>query len=290
MKHRIITRGTELQDYLQSLEASRVDTLALDLEGEFNLHQYGEKLCLVQLFDGHDLVAVDPEGMEPADLAALFESESILKVMYDSLSDQALVQKCYGFGIKAIFDLRPAVELLPFEKRDLGSVLETTLGVHIEKKKKFQRYNWTRRPIEPEAIEYALSDVAHLLRLRDTLTDQLGKAGLLEQFMIANERVQNRDFLSDRTPRIFKSGQYQRLPRRAKTLFEKIYYLRDAHAQKLNVPPDTVIDKRQMFALATESLPPSRLDLNRRIPASVRERLLDELAVLLAESEGGGHR
>jgi len=286
MKHRIITRGAELRDYLLSLEAAGVETIALDLEGEFNLHQYGEMLCLIQLFDGSDLVAVDPIAIDPPDLAALFESESLLKVMYDSLSDQALVQKCYGFGIKTILDLRPATELLPFDKKDLGSVLETTLGIRIEKKKKFQRYNWTRRPIDLEAIEYALSDVAHLLRLRDALTGQLRMAGLVEQFISANERVQDRDFLSDRTPRIFKSGQYLHLPPRAKTLFEKIYKIRDLHARNLNVPPDTVMDKRTMFGLATESLSPSRVALNRRIPNSVRTQLQKELVVLLAETGG----
>lgn len=283
MNYRIITTGNALSDYIDELRRSGVGTVALDLEGEFNLHQYGEKLCLIQLYDGTDAVAVDPFGIDGAMLRRLFEEQSLLKVMYDSLSDQALVQKCYGFGIKSIFDLRPAAELLKLERKDLGSVLQYALGVTIEKKKKFQRYNWTRRPIDRDAIEYALSDVFHLLSLKDALLSRLSEAHLADEFMLANERLQDRDFLSDRTPRIFKSNQFQRLPRGAKRRFEQIYEARDGHARKLNVPPDIVLNKQQMFALATGQLTPGRLDLNRRIPNSTRSALAEQLAAIVSD-------
>jgi ribonuclease D len=208
------------------------------------------------------------------------EDGNILKVMYDSLSDQALLQKEYNSHINSILDLRPASDLLQYEKKDLGSVLEKTLGIGIEKKKRFQRYNWTRRPIEEEAIEYALSDVLHLLRLKDAMLHSLLERKLMDDFLLKNLNLQNRDFGGDRKPRIFKSGEFNRLPKNGKRLFEQVYEVRDRHARDLNVPPDTVLNKLQMFALASGRAQPEDLSVNRRIPPDVRSRLIEDLRAL----------
>jgi len=281
MTYRTITAAREATSYFQQLRERGVETIALDLEGEYNLHQYGEKLCLIQIYDGTDLVAVDPFGLNAEQIKLLMENDSILKVMYDSLSDQALLQKCYGSRIASIFDLRPASDLLQFERQDLGSVLEQTIGVRIEKKKKFQRYNWTRRPIEQEAVEYALSDVLHLPALKDKLISMLSERRLLDTFWLRNLKVQNRDFTTDRRPRLFKTGEFLRLSKEQKGLFERAYDVRDKHACALNLPPDMVVTKDQMFKFASGQVKAEGVATSPRVPATIRERLITELRALL---------
>ena len=281
MTYRHIVNEQQAQAYFRSLRERGVETIAMDFEGEYNLHQYGEKLCLIQIFDGQELAIIDPFPFETAQIKQIMENGAIMKVMYDSLSDQALLQKTYGSRINSILDLRPATDLLEFEKRDLGSVLEATLGIRIEKKKRFQRYNWTRRPIEDDAMEYALSDVLHLLELKDAILKRLLEQGAMDAFLLRNFLIQTKDFSGDRRPRIFKSGEFLRLPKDGKRLFEQVYDVRDRHARALDVPPDVVLNKQQMFGLAAGQIAPDDLEVNRRIPAATRIQFIDDLRNLL---------
>jgi ribonuclease D len=49
-----------LNKLLDNWENSGVASIAVDFEGEFNLHIYGEHLCLVQIYDGKDFYLIDP--------------------------------------------------------------------------------------------------------------------------------------------------------------------------------------------------------------------------------------
>ena len=89
--------------------------------------------------------------------------------MYDASSNSSLLKNTYNIDIKSVLDLRPAVELLNFDKQDLHSVIAIELGITLTKKLKFQRYNWMKRPIDKEAIDYAINDVIYLFRLKDAL-------------------------------------------------------------------------------------------------------------------------
>jgi ribonuclease D len=68
---------------------------------------------------------------------------------------------------------------------DLGEML----GVSVEKK--YQRYNWMRRPIDPNAMEYALTDVKYLFELRDRLQEQVLRKGRLPELLrsVAREDI-----------------------------------------------------------------------------------------------------
>ncbi|TVR03731.1 MAG: 3'-5' exonuclease [Spirochaetaceae bacterium] len=285
MNHLVISDSRAFSEYLSSL-AHDYPTVALDIEGEFNLHQYGETLCLIQLFDGDRAAIVDPFPLSNEELQQLFEHPRIEKIMYDAMSDQSLLLKGYGSRIVSIVDLKPAVDLLEFEKRDLGSVLEAALGISVEKKKKFQRYNWTRRPIEPDAIEYALSDVLHLFQLRDVLFEELERRGLTAEYNARNRQVQEREIDVNRAPRLLRSNEVKRMPRTVRTRFEQIYQLRDRHARELNLPPDTVIVKASLFALARGEQQPAGLRPHARVPRAAHARLVAELTSLLAEPSG----
>ena len=55
-----IKSSLELRTYLKKFDEKGEHTIALDIEAENNLHAYGEKLCLVQIFDGVDSIIIDP--------------------------------------------------------------------------------------------------------------------------------------------------------------------------------------------------------------------------------------
>ena len=54
--------------------------------------------------------------------------------MYDASSDLSLLKNTDNMEIKSILDLRPAVELLDYDKKDLHSVIAVELGIFLEQK------------------------------------------------------------------------------------------------------------------------------------------------------------
>ena len=85
---------------------AQIDTVAMDFEGEFNLHVYGEHLCLIQLNDGERFFLIDPFTVSMEAIGSFLEDAAIEKIMFDCSSDTALMRKRYGVQVENITDLR----------------------------------------------------------------------------------------------------------------------------------------------------------------------------------------
>ena len=123
-----------------------------------NLHCYGEHLCLIQMYDQNNKILIDPLQFEKKEelilaLKMVFESRDMLKITYDVSGDASLLEKLYGIKFKSVLDLRPAVQILNYEKQSLTHILHEELSIPLIAKKKFQTYNWMKRPIDPEALD-----------------------------------------------------------------------------------------------------------------------------------------
>ena len=70
------------------------------------------------------------------------------------------------------------VELLNEPGVGLAALLEKYLGVRLDKR--YQRADWSTRPLTREMLEYAAADTLHLPALRDILQSQLQERGRLE--------------------------------------------------------------------------------------------------------------
>ncbi|TVQ22304.1 MAG: 3'-5' exonuclease [Spirochaetaceae bacterium] len=276
-----IKTDAQFDEYLARLSARDVDTVATDLEGEFNLHVYGERFCLLQLYDGHEQVVVDPFTVSAKAIRKLLENPDLAKITYDSASDRLLLAKSHGIAMTGIVDLRPAVELLELPKQGLDSVTRATIGgTESRSKKKYQQYNWTRRPLDRGAIEYALQDVLHLFAVRDVLFEQLRAAGLMEKYEEENARRQARLPDVNRKPGVFRTERHRRLTHEQKREFERLHAIRDRHARELDLPPNTVVKNDDLFGLVTGQLTPEQIDRNRRIPDARLGRIRREFAGL----------
>lgn len=262
-----IADNSQMTAYLQRLKDRDVREIALDLEGEFNLHVYGERFCLLQLYDGTEEVVVDPQTTSINLIKDLLENRNILKVTYDSASDRVLLAKTHQILMNSILDLSPAVELLDFQKNDLKSVLQESIGVTAPgNKKKFQQYDWTRRPINPQAIEYALQDVRFLFPLKEYLLRRLYETGSLETYILENTKRQDHEPDVDRKPGVLRSGRFRALRREQQREFERIFAIRDRHARELDLPPNTVLSNSDLFTLVLGATSLGSIRSNRRVP------------------------
>lgn len=257
--------------------------VATDIEAEMNLHVYGERFCLLQVFDGNRPAVVDPFSVSIAKIRNFFEDPVVIKICYDAAADRSLLYKAHGILLKGIIDLKPAVEILGLAKQGLDSVLTEILGLEPETgKSRFQQYNWTRRPIRPDALDYALRDVLYLFRLKDELFARLEGAGKMADYLQENARREGIVPDVERLPGVFRTRRFERLPKSAQQEFHRIYDLRERLAERLDLPPHLVLAKDDLFALAAGTLAASALRRPGRVSESDFEALRRQIAA------GGG--
>ena len=276
-----IKNEAELRSYLKKFEDKELHIIALDIEAESNLHAYGEKLCLTQIFDGVNNIIIDPFKIDNDTLKLLFENTNILKVMYDAGSDLSLLKNTADIEIKSILDLRPAAELLNYEKKDLHSVIAFELGIFLEKKRKYQKYNWIRRPVSEHAIDYALNDVMHLLALKDIILAKLFAKKLLEPFLLKNLQIQNKNYTRDPEDKYRKINGYSRLQKDEKSVFRRVFDIRDKYAKLYNMTPHNVIHKADLIKIVKDAKYIDGIRFTKRISMDLIQDILHELRIAI---------
>jgi len=267
----------ELISYLKDLEDKRCRIIALDIEGENNLHAYGETLALIQVFDGINSVLIDPLGIDNHSLKVFFESRDILKIMYDASSDSSLLKNACNIEMKSVLDLRPAVELLNLDRKDLHSVIASELGVTLTKKSKYQRHDWMKRPIDREALDYAINDVTYLFKLKDALLKKLYTENLLDVFILKNLQVQNKDYFRNPDDRYRKIKGYHTLSEAEKRTFKRVFDIREKYAKKCNLPSFNVINTTDLLNLARDAGYIDKIRFPYRFRDSLIQSILEEL-------------
>src|SRR5690242_5833278 len=100
-----------------------------------------------------------------------------VKVMHASRQDVEVLFPLAGL-VRPVFDTQIAAALtgLPAQV-GYGELVRRTLGIELAKS--HTRTDWSRRPLSPEQIEYALDDVRYLLPLKASLEEQLDKLNRL---------------------------------------------------------------------------------------------------------------
>jgi ribonuclease D len=184
---RLIRDRKELERLLKEWE--REPLLAVDTEAA-SFHRYHDRVYLIQLSNRSETAVVDPLAVE--ELGALGErlaDASVEVVFHDADYDLRLLDRQYGFRPTRLFDTRIAAQFLNEPGVGLAALLEKYADVRLDKK--YQRADWSARPLKREMIEYAAHDTAHLAGLRDLLRTRLEGAGRLawaeEEFGLLEE-------------------------------------------------------------------------------------------------------
>lgn len=172
-----ITTPAQLEMLLETLLGQPV--VAVDTESN-SLYTYQERVCLIQFsISGADYV-VDPlAGLDLSSLADLFVDDGIQKIFHAAEYDVMCLKRDFGFRFANLFDTMWAGRILGWPRVGLGDVLKETF--EVQTKKRYQRYNWGKRPLEPEALTYASIDTHYLLDLRRLQADALMEQGYWEE-------------------------------------------------------------------------------------------------------------
>ncbi len=231
----------------------------------------------MQIYDGTDSVIIDPLQIDNQSLKFLFENRDILKIMYDASSDSSLLKNACDIEMKSVLDLRPAVDLLNLSKQDLHSVIASELGVALTSKAKFQRHNWMTRPIDKEALEYAINDVTYLFKLKDALLKKLFAQNLMDMFFLRNLQVQNKDYFRNPDDKHRKMKGYHTLSGTEKEVFKKVFDIREKYAKKYNLPAFNIVNNSDLLNLARDAGYIHNIRFPGRFRDSLVQSILEEL-------------
>ncbi|GAA3305485.1 ribonuclease D [Nonomuraea dietziae] len=139
-------------------------------------YRYGGRAYLVQLRRaGAGSALIDPiacPDLSELD-AAVADAEIVLHAASQDLPCLAEV----GFRPRRMFDTELAGRLLGYERVGLGTMVETVLGLRLEKG--HSAADWSTRPLPEDWLRYAALDVEVLVELRDVLHDELVASGKL---------------------------------------------------------------------------------------------------------------
>lgn len=230
-------------------EMSREPVLAFDLESDNNLHHYGSKICLVQLATPRSNFIIDPlSGVDLMPLRSLLEGGATEIVMHDTDFDMRSLDREYGWRPKNLFDTLIAARLCGYRSIGMASLIEHHFGVRLAKK--FQRADWSVRPLAGAMLDYAAGDVHYLLMLRERLIGELRERGRLgwarEEFL----RCEGIRFEPDERPPFARVKGASALSGRQLAVLDELARLRDDIARRLDLPMYKVIPDKTLVGLA----------------------------------------
>jgi ribonuclease D len=159
-------------------DLGRPRELAIDTEGA-SFHRFVDRIYLIQLSTRERHAIIDPLPIgASAELGALLEDPNVEVVFHDADYDLRLLHQDYGWQVTNIFDTRVSAQLLGISAFGLGALLERSFGLKLDKK--YQRADWSLRPLTAGMLDYAAQDTLHLLGLRDEMKGELEKKGRWE--------------------------------------------------------------------------------------------------------------
>jgi len=262
-------------------ESLRTETeLALDLEAD-SLHHYREKVCLIQLSNRADTWLIDPLLVQDiGPLALLLSNPSLMTVFHGGDYDIRSLHRDFGITVANMFDTMIAAQFAGSTEFGLAALLRSNFGIELDKR--FQKADWSKRPLTPEMADYAAHDTAHLLQLADLLREALQRLGrstwVAEEcaLIVANRMAEKGD-----EPLFMRCKGAGKLQRRSLAILEELLQLRDLQSRELDRPPFKVMPAEALLALAEKE--PESVHEMQGI-AGLSPKLLERYGKLLLEA------
>lgn len=254
----ILVDPSALSEFAAQLH--REPVIAVDLEAD-SLHSYQDKVCLLQFSTPTATVLVDPLAIgDLSSLKAVLADESVRKVFHAADYDIRCLYRDFGIEINGLFDTMITCQFLGEEKVGLADILNKYFDVQLDKR--YQRADWSKRPLEEGMVRYAAEDTRYLLKLTELLEAQLVAKGRLdwakEEFVLMEQVRHN----STDGPRFLRFKKANTLERRQLAVLEELLQWRDNEAKRRDCPPFKVLNNAPLLEVA-RSMPASLGALSR---------------------------
>jgi len=248
---RVITTTPDLQKACEELAKSSFVAVDTEFMRETT---FWPVLCLIQLASPDVEVIVDPlaPGIDLAPFHALMMNESVVKVFHAARQDVEIVFAQTGKVPKPVFDTQVAAMVCGFnESVSYVNLVKKVTGLDLDKSSRFT--DWSRRPLTPGQLTYALADVTHLRDVYKYLATE----------MTATNRT---EWVDEEMAELTQISTYQTLPedawkrlklrvknRKALAILIELAAWRERLAQGQNVPRGRILRDEALFDIANQA-------------------------------------
>ena len=283
-ENRYIDTPDAASRFLSGITGAR--EIAVDTEGA-SYHRFVDRIYLIQLSTREHTAIIDPlaaGGLEQ--FGVLLQDPAVEVVFHDADYDLRLLHQDYGWHATSIFDTRIAAQLAGVRAFGLAALLERYFATKLDKK--FQRADWSMRPLSQGMLDYAVQDTLHLLDLRDRLRDELERLGRTSWAAEEFARLEGTqwDAATDDTAWMRTKGARD-LTRRELAVFRELAAWRDDMARALDKATFRVVSNEALFAAARAApRTPADLAAVKGMPRGIVERRGDELVAAIERGLG----
>ncbi len=238
--------------------------LAIDTESN-QFHAYRPQICLLQIATKDEIFIVDPLAFSKEDLeffGKILSYVGVVKVLHGADNDILWFQRDFGWRVKNLFDTAIAARHLGLAKRGLSYLLSRYFSIE-SKSKKFAKYDWKKRPLQADALQYAALDVAYLIQLYEILEKELKQQNLFREVKEHSEQLAEKKYI----PKEFDPSGYKKLVStdtltpKGKRLLRELYRWRHQICLRENRAPLFIMPNRALVELA-RSLPQNKARLS----------------------------
>lgn len=224
--------------------------LAVDTEAA-SFHRYNDRIYLIQVSSRDATAVIDPLAVpDLGALGALLADPAVETVFHDADYDLRILHRDLGFTAANLFDTRIAAQLLNEPGIGLAALLQKHFGLTLDKK--YQRADWSMRPLLAGMLEYAADDTRYLPKLRDIIRQQLldlgrwswaeEEFGALEQVRWSPAGPPEEAYLRIKGARTLRGHQY--------IVLRELHEWREQAAKQLDRAPFRVLQNESLLAIA----------------------------------------
>ncbi|MGJ0510075.1 MAG: ribonuclease D [Methylocystis sp.] len=209
------------------------------------------KVCVIQIASPQEAVAIDALA-EDIDLSPFFElmaNSGVVKVFHAARQDLEIIWRLARLIPAPLFDTQVAAMVCGFGEQ--ASYLELVKAISRASLDKSSRFtDWSRRPLSPAQIDYAIADVTHLRDIYTTLRARLERSNRLEWLADEMETL-----TSPATYEQHPENAWERLRHRARkprdlAVLMELAAWREAEAQSRDVPRSRVLKDDVLVEIA----------------------------------------
>lgn len=248
--YKIIDTKTALSDLAQRLQTQKM--IGVDMEAD-SLYHFKEKVCLIQIATEDSNIVIDP--LKIKDLAALkpvFSNSAVQKVFHGADYDIRSLYRDFKIDVNNLFDTQLACRFLGMGETSLEAVLKIWFKVRLNKK--YQRKDWSQRPLPENMMAYAAEDARYLIPLAKDLNSKLAQNGRLGWVLEECEYLSKvRPVFNDSQPLFLGFKGAGKLDPRNLAVLEALLQFRKNIAQKKDRPLFKVIQNQSLLVIAVES-------------------------------------
>ncbi len=170
------------------------------------------------------------------------------KIFHGADYDIRSLYRDFTIEVRSLFDTQIAARFLGMKETGLASLLQERFGVASDKR--YQKKDWSRRPLPEPMLDYAVQDICYLLPLARVLRKELVERRLLfcveeECGLLAGVRpnaAKNKPFFLH-----FKGAS--RLSPRDLAVLENLLSMRDQMAKKRDCPHFKILGNNTVLEL-----------------------------------------